>query len=140
MLHRSFRAAALVAVALAASSLVPTAVAPAHAQGATVPANRTTEVGFFWALDPRTCGNLAKPRVRIRQPKNGKVTTKWVTRTVQFPGNRGRKCNGTKGRGTAIYYTPNRGYRGPERFGITASSRLDGRSRNFSEVFRFRVQ
>ena len=130
---RRIIAAALLAVALPAASI-------ALAQGASVPANKTTEIGFMWAVDVRTCGNLAKPKVDLRQPKHGKVTTKWIAR--KFSGGRGsgRKCNGRLGKGTAIYYTPNKGYRGPDGFRISVTNRLDGQSRRRTESVRFRVQ
>ena len=113
---------------------------PVHAQSATVPANRTTEIGFAWAVDVRTCGNLARPRVRIRQPEHGTVSTSWERRTFSGGRGRGAKCNGRPGYGTAIRYTPNRGYRGPDGFGVSLTNRLDGRTRTQSDRFRFRVQ
>ena len=126
------------AALLVAASLAP--ATPALAQGATVAANKTTEVGFMWAVDLRNRGNLARPKVGMRQPAHGRVTTKWVSRTFDAKSGAIRKCNGRTGKGTAIYYTPNKGYRGPDGFRISVTNRLDGRSRRHTEALRFRVQ
>ena len=130
----------LSAAALAVALSLPLSVAPAAAQGATVPANKTTEVGFLWAVDLRNCGNVARPKVRIRQPENGKITTKWLTRTISGARGRAKRCNGRAGKGTAVYYTPNRGYRGPDSFSISTTNRLDGRQRTRTESGRVVVR
>ena len=120
-------------VLLAAALALPLATGAAHARGNAVAANKTTEVGFAWAIDARTCGNLAKPKITLGKPKHGQATAKWVTRRVVGASGAARKCNGRTAKGMAIYYTPGRGFRGQDGFRVRVRNRLDGRARTMTD-------
>ena len=116
---------------------------PAAALDRTVPPNTTSMIDFVGSFDTRTCQNGPKPRVRIADPKHGRVTMEWTSRKVDASllraGN--RKCVGTTMRGMAIYYTPNSGYTGRDKVGIRYRYGPAGyHSRSAGKTIRIRVQ
>lgn len=83
-----------------------------------------TRIGRDWSLNP-DCSMLALPKVRvIEAPKHGKIE---VSAEGIFPYATGyyKKCNTTKVRGTAEYYTSNKGFVGNDRT-VTRVSYGDG--------------
>ena len=128
-------------VAFATVTLAASATA-AQAQ-TVVPAGKTTEVDFVGSYNMRTCQNGPRAQVRIRNPKHGRVSTKWVSRKIQANQVRsgGRKCVGRTMKGMAVYYTPNRGYRGADSFRINWSYPTgNGTRRSAGGTVRVRVQ
>ena len=92
------------------------AAVPAAAAERTVPANRTTELAFLNVYNTHGCRYGARPKLRLRQPEHGRITTRWLRRPYAAgPSSQGaEKCKGRDMYGLAVYYTPDRGYRGPD--------------------------
>ena len=100
---------------LFAATLVTFPIA-ANAEERTVPAGRTSGLYDFAVWDPSTCSHLGKITHRLtKPPKHGTVTTTWAVSHVEsIPA----RCKG-KIKGLLIYYTPKKGYRGPDTFTMT---------------------
>jgi hypothetical protein len=76
--------------------------------------NRKTFVGSYASYSSGTCRVGAIPQMKVRQkPKHGKVTFRQITRKL---GKGAGRCAGESVKATAVYYTPNRGYRGEDSF------------------------
>lgn len=94
--------------------------ADASTQRGTVPANRSTIVGFFHVLSGMgtSCQQPAKPKMLIEQaPQHGTVTFRWARHSWKEMRS---ACTGTTIGGWEVIYTPARGYHGPDAFRIGA--------------------
>ena len=114
----------------------------ANAQSRDVPAGKTTMIEFVGSYDTRRCMNGARPRLKV-SAANGTVTTKWTSRRVTKAavGPRHRKCAGRMMKGMAVYYTPDRGYRGPDQVNISFSyDQGNGRRKNASGAVSLNVR
>ncbi len=81
----------------------------------TLPANRTSGFATFTANTP-DCHLIGKPKMTLpKMPQHGTVTFKWIVGTL---GDSAGICKGKKGHMMGVYYTPNKGYRGEDRFRI----------------------
>lgn len=120
-------ALAAVATALAAAPV------STNAADLTVPANRTTEIAFLNVYDAGQCASGGRPRIRLRQPEHGTITTRWTKRKItdNWFGLGGRKCVGRDMRGLAVYYTPDRGYRGTDDYSLRWTYRTHHGYRGF---------
>ena len=110
-------------------------------RGATVPAGRTTTLGFLVPFNPGNC-QVQRSSVSRASANNGRVGTSATNRrlTPAQVGAVGRKCAGTLMRGTAVTYTPAPGFRGAERVNVRLSygNGLDRRSGGQSFSFTVR--
>ena len=109
------------------------ALAPASAAERTVPANRTTELAFLNVYDTHGCAYGARPRIRLEEPANGRITTRWMKRpiTANVFGRGGDKCVGRDMYGLAVYYTPRRGFRGTDSYRLRWTFRTASGYRGF---------
>ena len=137
---RTLRAALLAVPLLAAPALLsPVLPAPlqdvgvARAAERDVRANRTTELAFLNVYNTHGCRYGARPKVELRQPRHGRITTRWMRRpiTSNVFGRGGDKCVGRDMYGLAVYYTPRRGYRGPDSYYLRWTYRTAGGYRGF---------
>ena len=108
----------------------------AHAASPTsivVPANRTTEVGFLNVYDTHGCAYGARPRVRLKPPSHGRITTRWQRRpiTTNRFGLGGEKCVGRDMYGLAVFYTPEPGFRGEDSYKLRWTYRTNTGARGF---------
>jgi len=104
----------LLSIALAAI-LAATHVVNASAETLTAKANTVNSVGFFYFYSALGygCNTAGKPKVRIlREPEHGTLRTEWRQGTLGKAGG----CKGKPGKGLAVWYTPAKGYRGPDKF------------------------
>ncbi|WP_417676959.1 hypothetical protein [Roseibium sp.] len=91
--------------------IISTATAAA-AEHITVRANRTEGLGSYVAYNGDICSGQGAPHMYVgRKPKHGKLTFKPV-RTKFSQG----RCKGVPVRATAVYYTPDRGFKGEDSF------------------------
>jgi hypothetical protein len=107
-------------IALILLSFLATTLAQAETVRGTVPANKSTVVGFFNVLsgEGSTCQQPQKPEMQIvTAPQHGSVTFRWARH--KWNGMRSA-CKGVGVAGMEIIYTPARGYHGPDRFKIGA--------------------
>ncbi|WP_271023076.1 hypothetical protein [Rhizobium sp. RCAM05973] len=117
-----FSVVTLAAVGIGVSSCVTTnaeGIQQTSTTGLAVSGERT-RVGRDWSLNP-DCGMRALPKVRvIEAPKHGKFE---VNPEDVFPNATGyyRKCNTTRVRGTAEYYTSDKGFFGKDRISTRTS-------------------
>ena len=80
----------------------------------TVPANRKSMVGSHVVFSRDTCSGGTIPNLRVgRKPAHGKVEF----RTVSGKLTDGR-CAGKPMKGKAVYYTPQRGFKGKDNFTV----------------------
>ena len=117
--------------------------APAQAQSIEVPAGKTTMIDFVGSFNMKTCTHGACPRVKLNGAANGKITTKWTSITLnqRQVGPAARRCSGHRMKGMAIYYTPDRGFRGTDRVSFGFSyDRGDGRRNNSGRALRVNVR
>ena len=108
-----------------------------------VPAGRTTSVATFSIFDRTSCQGGELATARIVQPANGTVRVKPVTRRANAEGFRAgdAKCTGSTFRGQDVLYTPDRGYRGLDRFTVRFSwNERPGSRRTANETYRVNVQ
>ncbi|GAB4524643.1 MAG: hypothetical protein Tsb0019_26690 [Roseibium sp.] len=83
-----------------------------------VPANRTSGVGVHGTYSAE-CRPSAVPRMKVAQaPKNGSVSFKQVSFKLSEDAGR---CAGKSVKGTAVYYKPNKGFRGKDQFKVRYS-------------------
>ncbi|MBD1547529.1 hypothetical protein [Roseibium aggregatum] len=100
---------------LLASAITIASLAQATAaEQVTVPANRKSMVGSHVIFSRDTCSGSTVPNMRVgRKPKHGKVDF----RTVSGKLSEGR-CAGKPMRGKAVFYTPQRGFKGSDNFSV----------------------
>lgn len=126
-------AAALTGLTLLACS------AHAETQERIVKANAASAVGGFLGYEVDTCYPSEIPDVKIRQaPVNGSVR---IVPHEQVLG-KDTRCPGTKVRGLAYVYTPNRGFKGTDEVTIDVpwNSTDSGRATILSYTYRIRVE
>ncbi|MEO9529805.1 hypothetical protein [Roseibium sp.] len=90
----------------------------AHAETVrrTVPANKTSGVGSHATYNRSQCVALAIPKMKVsKEPKNGTVSFKQVSFKLSKDAGR---CAGRRVNGVAVYYKPNRGFRGKDDFKV----------------------
>ncbi len=81
----------------------------------TVPANKTSSVGAH-ATYNQQCHPSAIPKMKVsKAPEHGTVSFKQVSFKLS---DRAGRCAGRSVKGTAVYYKPNRGYRGQDVFKV----------------------
>jgi hypothetical protein len=101
----------------------------AQAESLMVRANAVNSIGFFYFYMPLGygCATGGKPKVSIlRAPEHGTLKTQWRVSTL---GNAGG-CKGKPGKGLAVWYTPNKGYHGPDKFRFMMTTPSFGASTN----------
>lgn len=85
----------------------------------TVPANRKSQVYSHAVYQKQSCISGAIPNMKVsRKPKHGKVT--FQRSTFKLGKDTGR-CAGKSIKGMGIIYTPDRNYRGQDKFTVTYS-------------------
>ncbi|MEM9999521.1 MAG: hypothetical protein AAF940_01455 [Pseudomonadota bacterium] len=126
-------AAFIVAIAMAAFS--PT---DSLAEKRTVKANTTSGLAFNFIFERRSCKPLPPGRVTVtREPEHGTIEVRQERHKLT------ERCEGATALGNAIYYTPNRNYRGPDsvRIRVSYPSDENGRLRRSSNTtFRITVE
>lgn len=95
-------------------------------------AGKTNLIYQFAVYDPDTCGSMGYSKPSLRQPKNGRLTSKRVRYRTDLSGN----CTGRMVNGVAVYYTPSSGFRGVEkvRFGFGFPKFADSISGGYHNV------
>lgn len=82
----------------------------ASAETRTVPANKTSTIGFYYTYTHSSCHYGGKPKFRLTQaPAHGSVIAKWQASKMTSDSG---KCAGQPAYGTMIIYTPNKGFQG----------------------------
>jgi hypothetical protein len=101
----------LIKTVLAAATLFAAGSA-AQAEDYKVPANKTSGLTFFYVYSELNCAFGSKPTFKVlTEPKHGKIFSKWMKLNLtDVPKN----CKGRPVYGTAIFYTPEKGYRGKD--------------------------
>ena len=105
---------------MAAFALLFSGWTSASAETLNLKANVVNPVGFFYFYTSREygCETLGRPIVRVsRKPQNGTLRTEVRKTAMNSKGG----CKGRPATGVAVWYTPNKGYRGPDRFSVTMS-------------------
>lgn len=105
----------------------------------TVPANKVSAVGAHATYSQTNCFAGVIPQFRVlREPKHGSVSFK--QQVFKLSKDAGR-CAGTTVKGTAIYYKPERGYRGKDEFKLGfIMSMYEGEPRIRNVVNRFVIE
>ena len=75
-----------------------------------VRAERTSGIYYFWSYNPTTCYGSPYPKIRLKQPKHGKLTHR--KEKARIP--KGKPCAGKISYRAVVYYKPDRGFRGKE--------------------------
>lgn len=101
----------IVSTALAAAVFLASGLA-AQAEDYKVQANRTSGLTFIYVYSELNCAFGSKPTFKVlTEPKHGKIFSKWMKLNLtDVPKN----CKGKPVYGTAIFYTPNKGFRGED--------------------------
>jgi hypothetical protein len=105
---------------MAAVALLLSTSVPASAKSLDVKANVVNEIGFFYFYTSLEygCESLGRPIIRVsRKPQNGTLRTEVRKMPMSSKGG----CKGRPATGVAVWYTPNKGYRGPDRFSFSMS-------------------
>jgi hypothetical protein len=88
------------------------AATSSFAEDRTVPANKTSVISFYYVFLEETCSFGAKPTFKVLSPpEHGTITSRWIN--VKLKDVR-KNCKGRPIYGTAVFYTPNKGYRGKD--------------------------
>ena len=106
--------------ALAAVGLVSAFSGSASAESLDVKANTVTPVGFFYFYTGLGdgCTTLGKPKIRVNnEPDHGTLKTEWRKMKMNKSGG----CLGKPASGVAVWYIPNKGSRGKDKFSFTMS-------------------
>ncbi len=91
--------------------------AHAESETASVPANRTTAISGFYIYQKQNCYSGGKVDYKVtNKPDHGKVTVQYQRRKL---GDSAGKCAGKQAGAMVIQYTPNRGYRGKDKFSVS---------------------
>jgi hypothetical protein len=90
--------------------LLTMAATSAFAETFTVPANKTSVLTFYYVYLESTCSTGNKPEFKVlTQGEHGTVSAKWMAVKLE----KARKnCQGAPVHGTAIFYTPKKGFHG----------------------------
>ena len=85
----------------------------------TVPANRKSQIYAHAVYQKQTCFSGAIPNMKVsRKPKHGKVIFQRSTFKLS---KRAGRCAGKSIKGMGIYYTPDRNFRGQDKFTVSYS-------------------
>lgn len=105
----------------------------------TVKVNTTSALGGFFGYEVDTCYPSVTPDVKVRQaPANGTFRIVPHEQVVS----KGNRCAGTKIRGLAYVYTPNKGFKGSDEVVIDvpwASNDL-GQPTIYTHTYRVKVE
>lgn len=136
------RASVLPLMILASVSAVAAPVAPASAAPVEVPARRTLRPtatagrplrvsGYAsWNTD---CSAQPPPVIRLRtEPSHGRVSILPGDSTVKFVRVGSVDCSGRVYPGTVVWYTPDEGYKGRDRFDLD----IENQTSNPAELYR----
>jgi len=123
------------------SLLLLTSFVQAETIRRTVSANKTTSVGAHGTYK-QNCQPSAIPRMKVSTPpKNGTVSFKQVSFKLSEDAGR---CAGRTVKGTAVYYKPNRGFRGEDvfrvRFTMDMYGHGSGKIRNIVNKYVIKVK
>lgn len=128
---------------LAATMLLFSAAAQAD-DGITVPANKETAIGFHAAIGELHCAHTGKPTIKVtKAPKHGTLRFEWTT--IKFDGRTSTAdmmaCKGKPIRGMAIYYRPNKGYRGDDyvRIGMIRDAYYMGSAARQTDLLKYDI-
>jgi hypothetical protein len=101
----------ILSTALAAAAVLASGMA-ARAEDYKVPANKTSGLTFIYVYSESNCAFGSKPTFKVlTEPKHGKIFSKWMKLNLtDVPKN----CKGRPVYGTAIFYTPDKGYHGDD--------------------------
>ena len=111
---------------------------PSLAETRNVPAGRTSVVGFFYSYNSESCYYAGKPRFTVvDEPAHGRVASKWQSFRL---GKDAGRCSGKVMYGMMISYTPEGGYRGPDKvkIGLTGSKYTIG-SETKTDIIRINL-
>lgn len=122
-------------------SLLPilAVAAPALADDITVPAGRTSPIGFYYTYSHHTCYYGNKPEFKLtKAPEHGTVKAVWKGYRM---GKEARNCNGKPMYGMLILYSPNKGYHGKDvvKFGLSGSGLWPGATYSVSRGFKTNI-
>ena len=115
-------------------------VAEANFRTKVVPAGQTTRVAVYTAWHPERCGSVFAIVKVTSKPQNGKLSNTLTNTTIpvtRFTGRPG-PCFGKPTKGFEVYYTPAKGFRGPDTFSLEIS--WPAVNRVESDVFSVSVQ
>lgn len=113
--------------------------AAAETRERTIKANTASAVGGFLGYEVDTCYPSEIPDVKIRQaPASG--TLRIVTHEQVL--GKDTRCPGTKVRGVAYVYTPNKGFKGMDEVTVDVPWSFSdvGRATTLSYTYRIRVE
>ena len=129
---------------LAAATLLLSATAHSDDNGRTVPANRETAIGFHAAISDLHCAHTGKPTIKITAPpKHGTLRFEWTT--IKFDGRTTTvdmmACKGKSIRGMAIYYRPNKGFKGEDqvKIGMIRNAYYMGSAARQADVLQYDI-
>lgn len=104
-----------------------------------VPANKTSAVGFiYYSSDLGTnCQNPGRGKYKVtREAKYGSIGLEWR----KIKGNFHMGCKNVTMPGLAVFYTPQKGFRGEDEFVVRLTMPgFYGPSTNVSRTWKFRV-
>jgi hypothetical protein len=101
----------LITSILGAAALIAAATS-SFAEDRTVPANKTSVISFYYVVLEETCSFGSKPTFKVlTPPQHGTITSKWLN--VKLDDVR-KNCKGRPIYGTAVFYTPNKGFHGKD--------------------------
>ncbi|MDH6266734.1 hypothetical protein M2360_002130 [Rhizobium sp. SG_E_25_P2] len=101
----------IISMALAAAAFLVSGLA-AQAEDYKVAANKTSGLTFMYVYSEINCAFGSKPTFKVlTEPKHGKIFSKWMKLNLT---DAPKNCKGRPVYGTAIFYTPNKGYRGED--------------------------
>lgn len=131
MINNLRRLTATFAAAMSLSTLANTA--SADNVEATVRAGKATTLSSFAIYNRANCGFAAKPKWTVTGgPAHGKVSVQWAR--IRLGQTDGDACDGKPAMGMLITYTPDRGYRGPDKFKIGFRSEIFGSMSYYNHV------
>lgn len=124
----------------AAAAIMVSAGSGLSTERKTVPANKTSGVGFFYmsAGLGHNCLSSGRGTFKVtREPKHGKVHVEWRKIKADFQGG----CKGRTMGGAAAWYTPEPGYHGDDEFSIRVNfpGLMPGNSFNDGKTWKIKL-
>jgi len=87
----------------------------AHSANVDFRKNHKTQFQFFYYFSGINCRAGPKTKHKVtKEPKNGSLSFAWISQVPH--GKVKNKCRGKPTKGLAVYYTPNRGFKGKDKF------------------------
>ena len=111
----------------------------AFAEKREVPAGKSSIILYYVVYNPETCASGSKPQTKVnQQPAHGTIRFEWF---AHKPTKGAYNCNGTLVRGMLVIYTPNKGYRGPDKAKVSliGSGVYPGASYALSKTYWFDI-